>query len=318
MADVERNDRPWFQVQASIIGSVDLNRLSPLHERIFWRLHALCCKHGIGDTIHGNLADFARTLPFSERVLRAAFAALESPGTDGKPMIEVGHSFVRIVKWYEYQPATTSTERNRVARDRKRVNPRRRGDDSLGDDFATSQRRLCDSIDAEAEAETEREHTHRTAVREGPAVEQAPPDRVCVHGQDQEMPPHRSGKPVLMPSGEAIKKRWDAAMQGLGLRIPYGSGLSGFVTADSLFRSSTSDDEARAVAAYYRSRLKDCDPSPRTFVAEYATRKAQWEASKTAKPVETGGVRRCSTHPGGPYDTRGNCERCAASEAVRA
>ena len=114
------NRRPWFQVQASILDSIDLNRLAPEHERIWWRLHALCCNRGSGDTIAGRPADIAWHLRTPEPQYREAIAALSQPGSDGEPLVESTETSIRIIKWLQYQPPTTDAERKAIQRDRKR------------------------------------------------------------------------------------------------------------------------------------------------------------------------------------------------------
>lgn len=142
-------------------------------------------------------------------------------------------------------------------------------------------------------------HTQGTAVRETAPPVPTPPARV-------------SEPPAPKPGTNAeIESRWNAAMQGFGLKLH--AGQAGYHVAQKLYNESESDDEARAVAKHFAGTLSaGITKNPHKFVADYAIRKANWLASK--EPVEaTCGVRRCNDHPGGPYDRKGNCERCASA-----
>lgn len=274
-----RNDRPWFQVQADIIDSIDINRLSDRAERYFWRLNALCCRHGVGDTIPWSAERIAQRFRITLRKFETILTELETLGTDGEAMIEVTHNSIRIVKWHDYQPASTGSERKSIYRKESR----RAAASRRAADLPRGGRAPAAVLEAEAEAELEEEHTHGTAVREG-----LPPD-----------PPKPARVPV--PTNDQITSRWDAAMAGLGLKIQCGK--IGYHHAESLFKNSSSDEEAKAVAAYHRSKLSEnIDPNPAKFVSEYPTRLAQWESSKTARP---------------PQGTRENPKLGAASPAAK-
>jgi len=147
------------------------------------------------------------------------------------------------------------------------------------------------TVDTDTEVEEERD-THTTVV--------VPAARVSA-----------SPDPRPQPTNDQIASRWDAAMRGLGLDIACGQ--IGYHHAEMLFRRSASDAEAEAVGRHFVASLSaGINASPARFVADYAIRVAHWKNS--LKPAATtGGITRCGAHPGGPYDRKGNCERCASA-----
>lgn len=316
MAEVqERNDRPWFQVQASILDSIDLNKLSAAHERVFWRLHALCCRRGVGDTIPGDVVEIAWALRISERSLQSAYTALEQPGTDGNAMIEVSHKSVRIVKWAEYQPARTGAERKTEHRKKQRAAQVPRGK-------VAARRASAAILEAEGELEEELEpHTKPSPVREGPKPEA--PAAVCV-------PPPSAPRPIARTDADLLPL-FRAYCAGTGQQLTWKQAY--FYPTEQLFAHGKPADRIQAVARFYRSKLKDATASYARFAAEIDKWDAECSASVTpvamkaqAKSAEDW-LRegRCPKHPAEKLDAAGNCETCvgladfiARREQVRA
>jgi hypothetical protein len=106
-----RNNKPWTKLSSRILDDRALWRLEAAHERIYWRLYALCGRDGVGDELRLSAADVAWTLRLDEEELQAALEELSGAG-----LLEVGEGAMRLVRYEEEQRAATAAERQKRSR----------------------------------------------------------------------------------------------------------------------------------------------------------------------------------------------------------
>ena len=139
----QRNERPWIKMAVTIVDDRDLDRLAPRTERLWWRVLALCGSCGHGDELGMSDPDIAWRLRWKKTALSQALASLIAAG-----LIERTDQGLRIASWHKHQPGTTSAERMRESRARRRV---------TSDERVTSPKRHSDVLEAEVEEEVDGE-----------------------------------------------------------------------------------------------------------------------------------------------------------------
>ena len=301
------NRRPWVCLWGDCLDSRSLAQAGEGAELLFYRLLALCGQSGEGDTINDATAEALAwrfrgdAADFEGRLARLqAVNAIERSGPS-----------VRIIGWFDRQPAESEAERSRRRRDEMRRPDATAGGDQTSDRVTTGSRpEVTPSrrpLDADADAE-------KTQTQNTPA--QPPGDS----GGAKPVPTAAMPVVRINPNGKAgtsddLRPFFDAYCRGAGQKLSWGHKY--VLYAEQIHRHGKPPDRIATVAAFYRAKLKDAVPSIQRFASEIDKWDAECghehaaSAGKTAEEWRSEG--RCPRHPG-EMTTDGPCELCTAIE----